>query len=235
MDISINNLKKFFNRSQALNIDKLVIPQGDIIGLVGNNGSGKTTLMRLMIDLIKADDGQILLGEHHVQQTEQWKKMTSAYLDPSFLIDFLTAEEYFQFIGQCYEVEEILLNERIEKFMPLMNDEILNKKKYIRDFSAGNKQKIGIIGALLPLADIVLLDEPFNYLDPSSQYFLQDYLLGLNKDYGTTIIVSSHNLDHMTKLSSRIVVLEKGLLIQDIKTVNSESITWLEDYFHKIA
>jgi len=118
MDISINNLKKFFNKSQALNIDKLVIPQGDIVGLVGNNWSGKTTLLRLMIDLIKADDGVVSLGEHNVHETEQWKKSTSAYLDPSFLVDFLTAEEYFQFIGQCYEVEEQLVNERIAEFDP---------------------------------------------------------------------------------------------------------------------
>jgi len=116
-----------------------------------------------------------------------------------------------------------------------MNDEILNKGKFIRDFSAGNKQKIGIIGALIPQADAILLDEPFNYLDPRSQYFLQDYLLALNKTQGTTVVVSSHNLDHMTKLSSRIVVLEKGNLINDIQQVDAEAIVWLEDYFHKIA
>ena len=95
MDITINQLKKAYGSKVVLDIEQYTIHSGEIIGLVGNNGAGKTTLFRLMLDLLKADEGSVRIGEIEVSSSEQWKEITGAYLDESFLIDYLTPEEYF--------------------------------------------------------------------------------------------------------------------------------------------
>ena len=100
MDITIDQLKKVYGTKVALDIDHYTIRHGEIIGLVGNNGAGKTTLFRLMLDLLKADNGFVRIGETEVSSSEAWKETTGAYLDESFLIDYLTPEEYFYFVGR---------------------------------------------------------------------------------------------------------------------------------------
>lgn len=181
MQLQINNLKKCFGDKTAVDIPDFKIDNGEIIGLVGNNGAGKTTLFRLMLDLLKADEGSVtmmpkandtdveVIEEINPAKSEDWKTMTGAYIDTSFLIDFLSAEEYFEFVGKISGLSKDVIAERLKMFDTFMNGEVLEQKKYIRDFSAGNKQKVGIIAALLNQPQLVILDEPFNFLDPSSQ------------------------------------------------------------------
>ncbi|MDR1583318.1 MAG: ABC transporter ATP-binding protein [Prevotellaceae bacterium] len=213
--INIINLKKAYNKVIVVDIPLLNINQGEIVGVAGNNGAGKTTMFRLMIDLIKADSGNVYSRGMDVSKDEKWKTYTSAYLDTNFLIDFLTPEEYFVFIAECYGKDVTVSKQKISEFDRLMNNEILNQKKYIRDFSSGNRQKIGIIGAVLPEPEILILDEPFNYLDPSSQIRMKNLLQEYNQKYGTTIILSSHNIQHVTDICNRIIVLESGRIIMN--------------------
>ena len=112
-----------------------------------------------------------------------------------------------------------------------MAGEILGQKKLIRDLSAGNKQKVGIIAAMLAHPQFLILDEPFNFLDPTSQNALKAILTKFGQRQGTTVIVSSHNLQHTIDISTRIVLLEKGLIINDFKTVDTAAIRELENYF----
>lgn len=233
MSIVLENLVKIYAESRVLDLPELRIGRGELIGLVGNNGAGKTTLLRLMLDLVKADRGTVQLFGKQVAQSEHWKPFTSAYLDAGFLIDFLSPAEYFEFIGQCYAINKQAYAKQLDELLPLMHDELLGKTKYIHDFSSGNKQKIGLIAALIPNAQILLLDEPFNFLDPSAQYFLQDYIQNLNKTRNTTIILSSHHIDQVAKIATRILVLEKGKLIQDIREVNQEAKEQLQSYFQQ--
>lgn len=104
MDIEIKKLKKQYNNQIVLDIDSLFIPRGELIGLIGNNGAGKTTLLRLISDLSKATSGRVLINENDVSKSEAWKQYTSSYIDKNFLIDFLTAEEYFEFIAASYNI-----------------------------------------------------------------------------------------------------------------------------------
>lgn len=243
MKIRIDNLRKEFGQKTAVDISGFNIDDGEITGLVGNNGAGKTTLFRLMLDLLKADTGSITLttecrpgsGEAlksiNPAQSEEWKKYTGAYIDTSFLIDFLTPEEYFEFIGQITGMSKEEETARLADFGQLMDGEILGQQKYIRNFSAGNKQKIGIIAALFSRPQLVILDEPFNFLDPSSQNVLKKTLTDYNRETHATILISSHNLQHTIEVSSRIALLEHGKIISDLDNTGQCAEAQLEEYF----
>lgn len=232
MKIEINNLIKSFGDKKAVDIPVFTINKGDVLGLVGNNGAGKTTLFRLILDLLQADQGEIIIDEHiNPANSEEWKKQTGAYIDDGFLIDFLTPEEYFQFIGKVSNISKEQINERLNEFEHFMGGEILGQKKLIRNLSAGNKQKVGIISALLSRPSLVILDEPFNFLDPTSQSILKRMLTDYNKQTQATILVSSHNLAHTIDISSRIALLEHGCIIRDIINADGKAEEELKTYF----
>jgi len=229
--IIIKNLEKWYRNFRALEIDELIIEQGEFLGIVGNNGAGKTTFLRLLLDLIKADKGTITSSNSIVSSSTAWKLNTASYLDEGFLIDFLTPEEFFHFTGNAYGFRSGIIDEKLRKYEAFFNNEILGKKKkYIRDFSRGNKQKIGICAALMVEPRVLVLDEPFNGLDPSSQVILNQLLLQENTIRGTTIILSSHDLSQVTEVCKKIAVIEKGQIIRNI--VNSDhALSELRSYF----
>lgn len=232
MDIRISNLKKSFGEKVAVNISDLTIKQGEIVGLVGNNGAGKTTLFRLILDLMAVDEGEVMIGETNPAKSEEWKKVVGSYIDDGFLIDFLTPEEYFDFVGKVSNLSEEDIAARLKEHEKFMAGEILDQKKLIRNFSAGNKQKIGIIAALLSQPEIVILDEPFNFLDPSSQNILKKTLTAYAKEKGATVVVSSHNLQHTVEISTRIALMEQGVIVKDLANENQSAEAELEDYFN---
>lgn len=245
MRIQLENLKKCFGDKTAVDIQDFTINDGEIIGLVGNNGAGKTTLFRLMLDLLKADEGNVKMfpnkqqaenedipSEINPSVSEDWKMLTGAYIDNSFLIDFLTAEEYFEFIGKVSGLSKEQTEERLKDFEHFMNGEVLGQKKYIRDFSAGNKQKVGIIAALLNRPQLVVLDEPFNFLDPSSQNQLKRLITEFNQSTGATVLISSHNLQHTVEISTRVALLEHGVIINDFDNTDGKAEEMLEEYFN---
>ena len=216
--ITVNNLIKKFGETVASDIPSLTINDGDILGLVGNNGAGKTTFFRMLLDLLKPDAGEVALGGINPAQSEEWKAFTGAYIDEGFLIDFLTPEEYFAFIGKITNMTQDQVDERLKDFERLAGGEIFGQKKLIRNLSAGNKQKVGIISALFNRPKLVILDEPFNFLDPSSQNVLKHVLTDYNHQTGATILISSHNLQHTVDISTRITLLEKGQIIKDMSS-----------------
>ena len=230
--ITINNLKKCFGEKVAVNIDNYTIESGTMLGLVGNNGAGKTTLFRLILDLLRADEGSVHIGDIDVSKSEEWKQHTGAFIDDSFLIDYLTPEEYFHFLGRAYGLKKEEVDERLASFARFMSGEVMGQKKLIRDFSRGNKQKVGIIGAMLHRPSLLILDEPFNFLDPSSQSVIKHLLAEYNKETGATILVSSHNLNHTTDVCPRIALLENGVIIRDIDNVAHTAEQELESYFN---
>ena len=230
--ITIDKLKKNFGEKIAVDIEHYEINQGDMLGLVGNNGAGKTTLFRLMLDLLKADDGKVIINDIDVSQSEDWKSITGAFIDDGFLIDYLTPEEYFYFIGKMYGLKKEEVDERLIPFERFMSGEVIGHKKLIRNYSAGNKQKIGIISAMLHYPQILILDEPFNFLDPSSQSIIKHLLKKYNEEHQATVIISSHNLNHTVDVCPRIALLEHGVIIRDIINEDNSAEKELEDYFN---
>jgi ABC superfamily ATP binding cassette transporter, ABC protein len=231
MNITIQNLTKKFGDKTAVCIPEFHLTHNEIVGLVGNNGSGKTTFFRLLTDLTKADTGEVLLNGINPAHSEAWKAHTGVYLDESFLIDYLTPEEYFNFIATVSGISSATLQQRLQTFESFMNGEIIGTKKLIRNFSAGNKQKIGIIAAMLSTPTFLILDEPFNFLDPSGQNALKQIICNYGKQNNTTVIISSHNLHHTIDISTRIVLLEDGNIINDFSDVDADAKNQLEVYF----
>ena len=243
--IKLDNLKKQFGETTACDIPSFKINDGDILGLVGNNGAGKTTLFRMLLDLLQADEGSVeyvfatdatvpdasASGSINPAFSEAWKRHVGAYIDEGFLIDFLTPEEYFAFLGKVSGMTQAEVDERLKDFERFANGEVFGQKKLIRNLSAGNKMKVGIISALLRKPQTVILDEPFNFLDPTSQMVLKHLLTDYNRETGATIIISSHNLQHTVDISTRIALLEHGVIIRDLPNAEASARTELEAYF----
>jgi len=216
--IHVSQLSKTYSGTTVLSIESLELQAGEIIGLVGNNGAGKTTFFSLLLDLIKPSTGHIENQGVRVDESEAWKSTTAAFIDENFLIGYLTAEEYFEFIAGLRGVEKAELSGFIEVFKAFFNDEILGNKKYIRDYSKGNQKKIGIAAAFIGTPALVILDEPFANLDPRAQMQLQKLIKSFNSEHGVSLLVSSHDLLHVSEVSQRILILNKGELIKDVRT-----------------
>ena len=202
--IRINKLQKNFGTKKAVDIENYTIGQGDMLGLVGNNGAGKTTLFRLILDLLQADRGYVTINDIDVSKSEDW----------------------------MYGLKKEEVDERLLPFERFMNGEVMGQKKFIRNYSAGNKQKIGIISAMLHHPQLLILDEPFNFLDPSSQSVIKHLLKRYNEEHGATVIISSHNLNHTVDVCPRIALLENGVIIRDIRNENNSAEQELEAYFN---
>ncbi|MDN5200123.1 ABC transporter ATP-binding protein [Fulvivirgaceae bacterium BMA10] len=228
--IEINDLKKSYKEIEVVNVPELNISKGESFGLVGNNGAGKTTLFRMILDLIRPNNGMVKSNDVVVSENEEWKKYTGSYLDEGFLIDFLTPDEYFNFIANIHGLSKGDVESFLNSFEEVFNGEIRGVKKYIRDLSKGNQKKVGIAAALMIDPEIIVLDEPFANLDPTTQIRLKKRLLELKHEKQVTMLISSHDLNHVTEVCERIVVLEKGNIIHDIKT-SENTLKELEEYF----
>lgn len=228
--IQVHDLRKTYNGTTVLHIGNLEIKKGESFGLVGNNGAGKTTFFSLLLDLIEPSAGHITSNGVKINASEAWKPFTAAFLDETFLIGYLTPEEYFYFIGELRGQSKANVDALLKKHEDFFNGEILNSKKYIRDFSKGNQKKVGIIATLIGNPEVIILDEPFANLDPTTQFRLKKIIRELADDKDVTVLVSSHDLMHTIEVSDRIVALQKGQVVKDIRT-SAETLKELEEFF----
>lgn len=228
--ISVQNISKIYGERKVLDIASLEIAKGESFGLVGNNGAGKTTLFSLLLDLIEPSSGFISIDGIKVNESELWKTKVSAFIDETFLIGYLTPEEYFYFLGELRGQNKATVDEFLKHFTDFFNGEILSAKKYIRDLSKGNQKKVGIVGALVGNPEIIILDEPFANLDPSTQIKLKKLIKDWRQNEQVTFLISSHDLAHTTEVSNRIVLLNRGVIVRDIQT-SPETLQELENFF----
>ncbi|TMM30440.1 ABC transporter ATP-binding protein [Polaribacter aestuariivivens] len=228
--ITIDTISKKYGKTEVLNVQSIEIPTGQSFGLVGNNGAGKTTLFNILLDLIRPTTGAVTNNNIVVSQSEDWKNFTGSFIDESFLITYLTPEEYFDFVGDLRGMNKADVAKFIAQFDEFFNGEIIGKKKYLRDLSKGNQKKAGIIAALMGNPQVVILDEPFANLDPTTQIRLKQIIKKLTENREITVLISSHDLTHVTEVCERIVVLDKGTVVKDINT-SPETLKELESYF----
>lgn len=228
--ITVTNLSKTYNGTTVLNIDHLDIPTGQSFGLVGNNGAGKTTFFSLLLDLIQPTTGSIFNHEITVSESEEWKSFTASFIDESFLIGYLTPEEYFYFIGEIRKQNKADVDNLLSEFEDFFNGEIIGKRKYLRDFSKGNQKKVGIVASFIGNPRVVILDEPFANLDPTTQIRLKKIIREMAGQKAITFLISSHDLIHITEVCERIVVLDNGIIVKDINT-SGATLQELESFF----
>lgn len=228
--ITIDTISKKYGKAEVLNVESVTIPTGQSFGLVGNNGAGKTTLFNILLDLVRPTTGIITNNDIVVNKSEEWKSFTGSFIDESFLIGYLTPDEYFEFIGDLRGMNKADVTKFISQFEEFFNDEIIGKKKFLRDLSKGNQKKAGIVAAMMGNPQVVILDEPFANLDPTTQIRLKKIIKELTENREITVLVSSHDLTHVTEVCERIVVLDKGTVVKDIET-SEETLKELESYF----
>ena len=228
--VEVEKVSKQYGTKTVLNIQSLTVEKGEIVGIVGNNGAGKTTLFKLLLDLIESTTGAIFLEGIPVAESDVWKQTTGAFIDEKFLIDYLWPQEYFQLVLELLQTKPNDLNQALMPFEAFFNGEIMGHKKLIRDFSKGNQKKIGIAAALLGRPKLIFLDEPFTHLDPSSQLRLKELIQSQNQSWGTTFLISGHELNNITDTCTRIIFLEDGMIKDDF--VNTyETHERLQDHF----
>ncbi|SMP29728.1 ABC-2 type transport system ATP-binding protein [Flavobacterium hercynium] len=228
--IQVHQISKKYNQTTVLNIDYLEIPKGQSFGLVGNNGAGKTTFFSLLLDLIQPSTGHITSNAIQINTNENWKSFTGSFLDESFLIGYLTPEEYFYFVGDLRHQNKADIDVFLMQYAEFFDGEILNNKKYLRDLSKGNQKKVGIIATLIGNPEVVILDEPFANLDPTTVNRLKKIIKELAENPNCTVLVSSHDLQHTVEVCDRIVVLSRGQIVRDIQT-SEETLQELESFF----
>lgn len=208
MIVEIENLKKSYLEKNVLSIDSLRIAKGEKVAITGPNGCGKSTLLRLLLDLIEPDKGHVLLFGNPVQGDEKWKLRTSAFLDDSFLMDFLTVREYLHFLVNGVS------DEQIHETVVQLNFTTVNFHEHIKNLSSGNKKKVGILGALLRRTELIIFDEVSNFLDYDSKRGLLEYFRTLRD---STVIIVEHNPEFIQDFATRLLVLDKGVIAKDIK------------------
>lgn len=228
--IKVKNLTKVYNGITVLDLPELQIIKGESFGLVGNNGAGKTTFFSLILDLIESTTGEILSNGIKTARSDHWKDYTGSFIDEKFLIEFLYPEEYFEFIADLHGLSKSEYDDFLNRFNDFFNTEILKQKKFIRDLSKGNQKKVGIAAALLTKPEVIILDEPFPHLDPTSVFRLKKMLQEFKNEFNTTLLISSHDLNHVTEVCERIVVLDKGKIVHDLAR-GEENLKLLQNYF----
>lgn len=228
--IDIMDLSKEYNGRVVLQIPALQIQKGDCIGLVGNNGAGKTTLFSILLDLIPTSTGSVLHQGLSASESDDWKTWTSAFLDESFLIGYLTPEEFLYFIAELRHVDRQEVNLLLEKYQDFFQGEVLNRGTFIRDLSKGNQKKVGIISTLIGDPAVIIWDEPFANLDPSTQIRLKQIVKELTATGDKTVLISSHDLSHTVDVSNRIIALAQGKVVKDMVT-SAETLPELEQFF----
>ena len=207
--LEIKNLKKSYNNKKVLDIDFLEIEEKSIFGLIGKNGAGKSTLMKLILGLVKKDQGMIKVFGQELNSKNQkdFNKFFGALIENPSFYDHLTGYENLEIICQLKGIKK----DEILKTLDLVGLNNLGKKK-AREFSLGMKQRLGIAMALIGNPKLLILDEPINGLDPQGIEEMRNLFKNIVKNTSTSILISSHILDEIEKISTHIGILKAGKL-----------------------
>lgn len=235
--LSITNLTKSYwtgIRAEKLLrvVDKLSLElnQGEAYGLIGPNGAGKTTTVKMIVDLIEPDEGEIKIFNQNLKKNISiLNKVGFMPENPSFYIH-LTAKEFLLFIGNIYHISKDKINSKIDEVIKTVGlEEATNRR--IKGFSKGMRQRLGLAQAILNNPDLLILDEALDGLDPLGRSDIKQLLLDMKKR-GTTILFSSHILSDVEEICDQIGIIDHGVLIKEMNT--SDIKENLEKFFVKI-
>ena len=215
MSIELKNLKKNYNKFEAVNDLNFKIDTGKIIGLLGPNGCGKTTTIGMILGLIKPTEGEILVKGKNVEieknriQVLEKMNFISPYVE---LPKKLTVKENLIVYGKMYEVKN--LKERIEKLTIDLNlSEFQNRKT--GELSSGQKNRVSLAKSLINTPEILLLDEPTASLDPDTGDYIRSYIENYASKNNTTILLASHNMSEVERLCSKVMMMKSGKIIDE--------------------
>jgi ABC-2 type transport system ATP-binding protein len=209
--LKVNNLTKLYNNVKVLDGVSFTIEQGKIYGFIGENGAGKTTTIRILLGLSEATQGEIeILGQTERKQLEAARRKIGALVEKPILYDTLSAADNMKMQCILYGQENTDIVSQLLEKVGLTNV----KKKKVKDFSLGMKQRLGIAMALVQDPKLLILDEPVNGLDPMGMVDIRELLKSLNEEYGITIIISSHILTELYQLATDYIIINKGKIVE---------------------
>ncbi len=237
--IEMNNCTKIFGDLKAVNNLSFKIDGSEIFGLLGPNGAGKSTTIKMILGLIKPDEGSIKIGGYDISQDPINAKKTMAYIpEKSYLFEKLTAWEYLTFISGLYSLDEDIFNELSEEYLKLFG--LFEwKNRIIGNFSLGMKQRLLLTASFMRKPRVLVLDEPHNGLDPKGVRLLKDILFK-SRDEGMTILLSTHIIAIAEQICDKIAIINHGTVVaqgtsDDLKYYVKADDKTLEDIFLRLT
>ena len=209
----ISNLTKTFNDKEVISNVNMNIKKGEIYGFLGPNGAGKTTIIKMMTNLIKPTSGEIeMFGEKLTDSSYEVLKRIGSIIEYPIFYQKLTAREnlelHCEYMGY-YDAKAI------DKALELVNLKDINSKA-VKEFSLGMKQRLGIARAIVTKPELLILDEPINGLDPIGIKEIRNLFKMLCKEYGMTMLISTHILGEIEQIADTIGVINKGRLLEEV-------------------
>ena len=205
--LSVRNLNKSFGGFKAVNNMNLHVNQGDIYGFLGPNGAGKSTTLRMVLGLIKPDFGEILInGESNKGSNRNFLSSIGALIEKPDFYKNLSAYDNLKILFKMSRLKDTNRISEVLKEVDLWD----KKNQKVGGFSQGMKQRLGIAQTLMHQPSLIILDEPSNGLDPQGQSDMRSLILRINQEMGITIVISSHILSEIEKISNRMVVINNG-------------------------
>ena len=211
--IRVEGLTKKFGNFTAVDTVSFEVKKGEVFGLLGPNGAGKSTTLRILSTLAKPTKGTASIGGYDiVKQDTEVRKLIGIVSEKMIMYDRLTARENLWFFGSLFEIPGDLLTQRIDELLDLVQ---LTKWKnsLVGTFSTGMRQRMNVVRALLNMPQVLFLDEPTLGLDPQSSVEIREFVKKLNRERGTTIIVTTHTMVDADLLCDRIAIIDHGKVV----------------------
>lgn len=228
--IALSDIHKSYGTHQVLSGVTLNVRKGEIYGLIGKNGAGKTTIFKIILGLTEFEQGQLSIAESNSKASvSDARKKIGFFIGKNFF-DYLDAEENLEYYRRMKGIKD---KREVERVLQLVG--LREVKAKFCSFSMGMKQRLGIANAMLGNPEILILDEPVNGLDPQGIADIRNLIVHLNKEFGTTIVVSSHILSELEHTATRFGIIDNGRVLKeithtDLKIKNDKMEISVDDY-----
>ncbi|HEL1616833.1 TPA: ABC transporter ATP-binding protein [Streptococcus suis] len=223
--IKLKKLKKNFKGVASVDLERLTVRKGEIYGFLGPNGAGKTTTMKMILSLIEPTSGSIEVMNAPINKSNDYLKYIGSMIEEPSYYPNLTGYENLLVFQKILGFKE----ENILKTLELVGlSEEKNRKKLVKAYSLGMKQRLALAFTLVKEPQILLLDEPTNGLDPSGIHEIRELIIRLAKEEGLTIFISSHILSEIEQIADRVGIINHGRLVYEgeIEKINANN--WVE-------
>lgn len=223
--LQIKNLQKGFKDTQVVNLSSLSVQQGEIYGFLGPNGAGKTTTMKMILSLISRTAGEIEVFGQSIGTDKQYLNQIGSMIEEPSYYPNLTGYENLLVFQKILGFDKKNIQETL-KIVGL--DQPKNKKKLVKDYSLGMKQRLALAFALVKKPRLLILDEPTNGLDPAGIHEIRELIIKLAKEQGITVFISTHILSEVEHIADRVGIINHGQLVYEGEIRKIQSNKWLE-------
>lgn len=223
--LQIKNLQKVFKDTQVVNLSSLSVQQGEIYGFLGPNGAGKTTTMKMILSLISCTAGEIEVFGQSIGTDKQYLNQIGSMIEEPSYYPNLTGYENLLVFQKILGFDKKNIQETL-KIVGL--DQPKNKKKLVKDYSLGMKQRLALAFALVKKPRLLILDEPTNGLDPAGIHEIRELIIKLAKEQGITVFISTHILSEVEHIADRVGIINHGQLVYEGEIRKIQSNKWLE-------